>query len=66
MERQVNPLKRQAKKAEVYKEKKAELEKVEISVLVDEIEKLNKEIEALNKKHLIWKQRKLCVKRRLQ
>lgn len=50
LERQVNPLKRQAKKAEIYLEKKQELETIEVSVLVDEIETLNESIEMLRKK----------------
>lgn len=50
LERQVNPLKRQAKKAEIYTEKKNELEVIEVSVLVDEIEKLNEQIDTLKKK----------------
>lgn len=50
LERQVNPLKRQAKKAEVYLEKKTELEVIEVSVLVDEIEKLSGQIDELKKK----------------
>lgn len=37
MEKQVTPLKRQAKKAEIYIEKKARLKEIEIAVLVDEI-----------------------------
>lgn len=50
LERQVNPLKRQAKKANVYIEKKKELETIEVSVLVDEIERLSEHIEELQKK----------------
>lgn len=50
LERQVGPLKRQAKKAEVYLEKKKELEVIEVSVLVDEIEKLSDEIDESKKK----------------
>lgn len=50
LERQVAPLKRQAKKAETYIEKKQELEVIEISVLVDEIEHLNEQIEEGKKK----------------
>ena len=50
LERQVNPLKRQAKKATLYLEKKEALEKIEVSVLVDEIEKLNDDIESIKKK----------------
>lgn len=49
LDRQVGPLKRQAKKAEIYLEKKKELETIEISVLVDEVESLNKRIEELTK-----------------
>lgn len=50
LERQVNPLKRQAKKAEIYLEKKKKLEVIEISVIVDEIERLTHKIEELKKK----------------
>lgn len=50
LERQVNPLKRQARKAEIYMDKRKQLEVIEVSVLVDEIEKLNEQIEALKKK----------------
>lgn len=49
LDRQVGPLKRQAKKAEIYLEKKKELETIEISVLVDEVETLTKRIEELKK-----------------
>ncbi len=38
LERQVNPLRRQAKKAEIYREKKDRLKEIEIAVLVNEIE----------------------------
>lgn len=50
LERQVNPLKRQAKKAELYLEKKQQLETIEVSVIVDEIEKLTENIDELKKK----------------
>lgn len=50
LERQVNPLKRQAKKAELYIAKKEELETIEVSVIVDEIEQLMEKIEVLKKK----------------
>lgn len=49
IERQVNPLKRQAKKAALYLEKKKELETIEISVLVDEVESLTLKIEEYKK-----------------
>ena len=45
LEKQVTPLKRAALKAEVYREKKARLEQIEITVLVKEIERLNDSIE---------------------
>lgn len=45
LELRVNPLKRQAKKAELYLEKKKELEQIEVSVIVAEVEALQKEIE---------------------
>ena len=40
-ERQVLPLKRQAAKASIYREQKERLEKIEVAVLVDEIDKCN-------------------------
>lgn len=49
LERQLNPLKRQAKKAQEYLIKKKELETIEISVLVDEIELNTKKIEETKK-----------------
>ncbi|MEG0841752.1 MAG: chromosome segregation protein SMC [Erysipelotrichaceae bacterium] len=49
LEKQVNPLKRQAKKASIYIEKKGLLEKVEVSVICDEIETLNLKIKELKK-----------------
>lgn len=45
LERQVTPLKRAAKKAMLYKEKKEQLQKIETAVLVAEIEKLDTEIQ---------------------
>ena len=42
--KQVEPLKRQAKRAESYLEKKTELEKIEVAVLVAEIQNYDKEI----------------------
>ncbi len=45
LQRQVNPLRRQAEKAEKYLQLKGELETIEITVLVDEIEHLNQKIE---------------------
>ena len=50
LERQVNPLRRQAKKAKQYIAYKEELSKIEINVLVDEIDHLQKEIETLEKR----------------
>lgn len=41
LERQVSPLKRQAKKAELYREKKNRLEQIEVAVLVNDIQNLN-------------------------
>ena len=41
LERQVNPLRRQARKAEIYREKKARLEQIEVAVLVNDIQNLN-------------------------
>ena len=49
LERQVSPLKRQAKKATIYREKKARLEEIEVAVLVSEIQQLNAEKSQLEK-----------------
>ncbi|MCF0111442.1 MAG: AAA family ATPase [Erysipelotrichaceae bacterium] len=45
LEKQVDPLKKQADKAIVYKNTKQELEKIEIAVLVSEIQKCQDELE---------------------
>lgn len=45
LERQVSPLKRQAKKAEIYKEKKKRLEEIEIAVLVQDIKNCNEQLD---------------------
>lgn len=50
LERQVAPLAKQAKKAEIYIQKKQELEVIEVSVLVDEIEKFNLQMQEVEKK----------------
>lgn len=49
LEKQVSPLKRQAHKAEIYREKKKRLEEIEISVLVQEIDEINASIEDAKK-----------------
>ncbi len=49
LEKQVSPLKRQARKAEIYREKKAQLEEIEIAVLVDEITLLKTQVDELKK-----------------
>ena len=49
LERQVSPLKRQAKKASIYREKKARLEEIEVAVLVNEIQQLNAQKAELEK-----------------
>ncbi|MBR3227524.1 MAG: AAA family ATPase, partial [Erysipelotrichaceae bacterium] len=49
LERQVSPLKRQAKKAESYREMKKRLEQIETAVLVDEIKQLNLSKEEIEK-----------------
>ncbi len=41
LERQVTPLKRQARKAEIFREKKSRLEQIEVAVLVNDIRNLN-------------------------
>ena len=49
LERQVSPLKRQAHKAELYREKKEKLQEIEICVLVDEITLLNEQLDEYKK-----------------
>ena len=49
LEKQVSPLKRQARKAEIYREKKKRLEEIEISVLVQDIESIHADIESAKK-----------------
>ena len=49
LERQVNPLRRAAKKAELFKEKKERLQRIEIGVLVDDIEFFNEKFEEAKK-----------------
>ncbi len=49
LEKQVSPLKRQARKAEIYREKKQRLEEIEIAVLVQEVNELNASIEDTKK-----------------
>ncbi len=46
LEKQVSPLKRQARKAEIYREKKKQLEEIEISVLVQDITEINEGIQS--------------------
>ena len=45
LEKQVTPLKRQARKAEIYREKKERLQQIETAVLVEEIEAQNNSLE---------------------
>lgn len=47
LENRVGPLKRQAHKANIYLEKKQQLENIEIAVIVDEVELYTNRIEAL-------------------
>ena len=49
LEKQVSPLKRQARKAEIYREKKQRLEEIEINVLVQDIDQISAEIESAKK-----------------
>lgn len=49
LEKQVSPLKRQAHKAEIYRAKKKRLEEIEIAVLVQEVDELNRQIEEAKK-----------------
>ncbi|MFV0381905.1 MAG: AAA family ATPase [Breznakia sp.] len=50
LQMRVNPLKRQAKKAETFLEKKQQLEVIEISVIVDEVQTYNASIDDLKNK----------------
>ena len=49
LEKQVSPLKRQAHKAEIYREKKKRLEEIEITVLVKDIDEINAQIDSAKK-----------------
>lgn len=49
LERQIAPLEKQAKKAEKFVSLKEQLSKIEISVLVEDIEQYNEKINTLNK-----------------
>lgn len=49
LEKQVSPLKRQARKAEIYREKKKRLEEIEIAVLVQDIASCSTQIEEAKK-----------------
>ncbi|MBQ1534678.1 MAG: AAA family ATPase [Erysipelotrichaceae bacterium] len=49
LERQVSPLKRQARKAELYREMKSKLEQIEVAVLVNDIQNLNDQKNELEK-----------------
>lgn len=49
LEKQVSPLKRQAHKAEIYREKKQRLKEIEITVLVQDIDDLQKQIDSAKK-----------------
>ncbi len=49
LEKQVSPLKRQAKKALLYREKKERLEQIEIQVLVQEIDEIQEGIDSAKK-----------------
>ncbi len=50
LQQRVSPLERQAKKAKLYLEKKAQLETIEVSVIVDEVEQLQLKIETIKNK----------------
>lgn len=49
LEKQVSPLKRQARKAQLYREKKERLQEIEVSVLVKDIEAIQKENDACSR-----------------
>lgn len=50
LEKQISPLKRQAHKAEIYREKKTRLEQIEIAFLTKEIQDLKQQKEIMTKK----------------
>lgn len=66
LERQVSPLKRQAKKAEIYKEKKKQLEEIEIAVLVQEIKSCNDQLEECRQKLFELESEKLMYETTIQ
>lgn len=49
LEKQVSPLKKAARKAEIFREKKQRLEEIEISVLVRDIDEINESISSAEK-----------------
>lgn len=49
LEKQIQPLQKAAKKAEIYREKKQKLEEIEIAYLVNSIQKMKQDEMALNK-----------------
>lgn len=49
LEKQVSPLKKAARKAEIFREKKQRLEEIEISVLVRDVDEINESISSAEK-----------------
>lgn len=66
LERRVTPLKRQAEKANLYLEKKKELEQIEISVIVDEVESLLASIEEMKEKSFDYGSQKTIAEATIQ
>lgn len=66
LERQVNPLKKQADKAKTFMVKKQELERIEVSVLVDEIDSLYTQLESLKKKSFDIENQKIMIETSIQ
>ncbi len=66
LERQVSPLKRQAKKAEIYKAKKKRLEEIEIAVLVQDIKSCNDQLEEFKQKLFELESEKLMYETTIQ
>lgn len=66
LEKQVSPLKRQAKKAQLYREKKERLEQIEIAVLVNSISSLQQQLEALDQQMFEMNSRKTIAQADLE
>ena len=63
LERQIGPLEKQAKKAEKYISLRDKLSKIEISVLVEDIDQYNDKINQINKELFDIK---LCIHQKMR